>query len=119
MQKDEVKNISLFDYKGRPSWGKSIPLGIQHVLAMIVGNVTPAIMVAAATGILVDERTLLVQTGLLIAGIATFMQIFAFKKIGANLPVIMGASFSYIPVLLAIGQNLESQPFLEHSLLDH
>lgn len=103
MKKNEAGNTSLFDYEGKPSWAKSIPLGIQHVLAMIVGNVTPSIMVAAATGITMDERTLLVQTGIFIAGIATFMQLFAFKQIGAKLPVIMGISFSYIPVLLAIG----------------
>ena len=105
MKNNKPTNTSLFDYEGKPSWGKSIPLGIQHVLAMIVGNVTPAIMVAAATGITMDERTLLVQTGLLVAGLSTLMQIFTFKKIGANLPVIMGASFSYIPVLLAIGSE--------------
>lgn len=105
MKKNEAGNTSLFDYEGKPSWAKSIPLGIQHVLAMIVGNVTPSIMVAAATGMTMDERTLLVQTGMFIAGIATFMQLFAFKQIGAKLPVIMGISFSYIPVLLAIGSE--------------
>lgn len=105
MKKNVAGNTSLFDYEGKPSLAKSIPLGIQHVLAMIVGNVTPSIMVAAATGMTMDERTLLVQTGLLIAGIATFMQLFAFKQIGARLPVIMGISFSYIPVLLAIGSE--------------
>jgi len=81
MKKNEAGNTSLFDYEGKPSWGKSIPLGVQHVLAMIVGNVTPSIMVAAATGMTMDERTLLVQSGFFIAGIATFMQLFAFKKI--------------------------------------
>lgn len=105
MDTSNVKNTSLFNYEGKPSWGKSIPLGIQHVLAMIVGNVTPSIMVASATGISMDETTLLVQTGMLIAGLATFMQLFSFKKIGAKLPVIMGVSFSYIPVLLAIGSE--------------
>ena len=52
MKKNVAGNTSLFDYEGKPSLAKSIPLGIQHVLAMIVGNVTPSIMVAAATGIL-------------------------------------------------------------------
>lgn len=103
MNKNKATNTSLFDYEGKPGWGKAIPLGVQHVLAMIVGNVTPSIMVAAATGISMDERTLLVQSGMFIAGLATFMQLFAFKKLGAKLPVIMGISFSYIPVLLAIG----------------
>ena len=33
-----------------PPLGKAIPLGIQHVLAMFVSNVTPAIIVAGAAG---------------------------------------------------------------------
>ncbi|ETA79788.1 uracil-xanthine permease family protein [Youngiibacter fragilis] len=105
MNTKNTTNTSLFDFFGKPAWGKAVPLGIQHVLAMIVGNVTPSIMVAATTGLTVDERTLLVQTGMFIAGLATFMQIFSFKRIGAKLPVIMGVSFSYIPVLLAIGKE--------------
>ena len=33
-----------------PPLGQAIPLGIQHVLAMFVSNVTPAIIVAGAAG---------------------------------------------------------------------
>ena len=33
-----------------PPLGHAIPLGIQHVLAMFVSNVTPAIIVAGAAG---------------------------------------------------------------------
>ena len=32
---------ALFDFYGKPSIGQSLPLAIQHVLAMIVGCVTP------------------------------------------------------------------------------
>ena len=34
-----------------PPLGKAVPLGIQHVLAMFVSNVTPAIIVCGAAGI--------------------------------------------------------------------
>ena len=37
---------ALFDFYGKPSIGQSLPLAIQHVLAMIVGCVTPSIIVA-------------------------------------------------------------------------
>ena len=33
-----------------PPLGQAIPLGIQHVLAIFVSNVTPAIIVAGVTG---------------------------------------------------------------------
>ena len=37
---------ALFDFYGKPSFGQVMPLAIQHVLAMIVGCVTPSIIVA-------------------------------------------------------------------------
>ena len=37
---------ALFDFYGKPSFGQVMPLAIQHVLAMIVGCVTPYIIVA-------------------------------------------------------------------------
>ena len=40
----------LRDPNYTPGLGKAIPLGIQHVLAMFVSNVTPAIIVAGAAG---------------------------------------------------------------------
>ena len=49
---------ALFDFYGKPSIGQSLPLAIQHVLAMIVGCVTPSIIVAlrrSFTGRLCDS----------------------------------------------------------------
>ena len=40
----------LRDPNYTPPLFKAIPLGIQHVLAMFVSNVTPAIIVAGAAG---------------------------------------------------------------------
>ena len=42
---------ALFDFYGKPSIGQSLPLAIQHVLAMIVGCVTPSIIVAGVAGL--------------------------------------------------------------------
>ena len=42
--------VDLRDPNYTPPLAKAIPLGIQHVLAMFVSNVTPAIIVAGAAG---------------------------------------------------------------------
>ena len=96
-------NSSLFDLKGVPSLKKAMPLSLQHLLAMIVGNVTPAIIVAGITGIDLSDRTLLVQCSLFIAGISTLLQLYPIWKFGSGLPVVMGVSFAYVPTLTAIG----------------
>ncbi|MDZ5034563.1 solute carrier family 23 protein, partial [Clostridium perfringens] len=78
---------------------------LQHLLAMIVGNVTPALIVAGATGLDLSDKTLLVQCSFFIAGIATLMQLYPVWKIGSGLPMVIGVSFTYVPTLIAIGST--------------
>lgn len=98
-----TKNTSVFDLDGIPTLDKAIPLSLQHVLAMIVGNITPAIIVAGTVKLGTADKTLLVQCAMFIAGIATLIQLYPIGRIGSRLPVIMGVSFAYVPTLIAIG----------------
>ncbi|MBW9149836.1 purine permease [Clostridium sp. CM028] len=93
----------LFQYDGKPSLKEIIPLGMQHVVAMIVGCVTPALIIAGVANLTAADKILLVQSSLFFAGIATLIQIFPLGKvIGSRLPVIMGVSFAYVPTLTTI-----------------
>lgn len=99
---------SVFRYEGIPAAGQLIPLGLQHVVAAIVGIVTPSILVANTCGIEGADRTLLIQVSLLVTAVATLLQLFPiFGRIGSRLPVIMGISFAYVPTLLAIGGQFD------------
>lgn len=97
------KNTSVFNVDGQPSIGKAAPLAIQHVLAMIVGNITPAIIVAGVVGLSSPDRTLLVQCALFVAGLSTLLQLYPIWKVGSRLPIIMGVSFAYVPTLISLG----------------
>ena len=100
---EENKKSQLFKFYGKLSLKELVPLGLQHVVAMIVGCVTPAIIVASAAGLDATDKILLVQSSLVFSGIATLIQIFAIgRKIGAKLPIVMGVSFAYVPTLTAI-----------------
>lgn len=94
---------ALFSYKGKIGAGKVAPLGLQHVMAAIVGIVTPAMMVADRCGLSPSDKTILVQVSLIISGLATLLQLFPIFRVGSGLPVIMGVSFAYVPTMLAIG----------------
>ncbi len=94
---------SVFELNGKPSLKESIPLALQHLVAMIVGCIAPSIIIAGVAGLDAQQTILLIQSGLFIAGIATLIQLFPlFKNIGAGLPLIMGVSFAYVPTLIAI-----------------
>ena len=98
---------ALFDFYGKPSFGQAMPLAIQHVLAMIVGCVTPSIIVAGVAGLSQQDSVILIQAALVMSALTTLLQLFPFIKtkwfaIGSGLPVMMGISFAYVPSMQAI-----------------
>ena len=99
------KRATVFQYEGVPPLGQMVPLGLQHVVAAVVGIVTTAIMIAGSCGITGADQTLLIQVSLLVTAVATLIQLFHIGPIGSRLPVIMGISFAYVPTLQAIGQQ--------------
>ena len=51
----------LFKVDGKTSVGETLPLALQHVVAMIVGCVTPAIIVAGVAGLSEQDSVILIQ----------------------------------------------------------
>lgn len=98
----------LFRLEGVPAAGQLVPLGMQHVVAAIVGVITPAILVANTCGLTEGDKTLLIQVSLVITALATLLQLYPVgRRVGSGLPVIMGISFAYVPTLLAIGGQFD------------
>lgn len=105
-----MKRGSIFELEGVPQISEALPLALQHVVAMIVGCVTPAIIVSGAAGLENKEQVLLIQSALVVAALSTLLQLFPIGKkggfaIGSGLPVIMGVSFAYVPSMQAIAQG--------------
>ncbi|MEJ6403157.1 uracil-xanthine permease family protein [Yoonia sp. 2307UL14-13] len=99
----------LRDPNYTPALQRAIPLGIQHVLAMFVSNVTPAIIVAGAAGFGFGsnspdfpELLYLIQMSMLFAGIATLLQTITIGPVGAALPIVQGTSFAFIPIMIPL-----------------
>jgi len=99
----------LRDPNYTPPVYKAIPLGIQHVLAMFVSNVTPAIIVAGAAGFGFGsnspdfpELLYLIQMSMLFAGVATLLQTITIGPVGAALPIVQGTSFAFLPIMIPL-----------------
>lgn len=85
----------------------AVPLGIQHVLAMFIGNVTPAIIVAGVAGFGYgsddpSDLIYLIQMSMLFAGITTLFQTVGAGPMGARLPIVQGTSFAFLPIMVPI-----------------
>ncbi len=99
----------LRDPNYTPALHKAVPLGIQHVLAMFVSNVTPAIIVAGAAGFGFGsnspdfpELLYLIQMSMLFAGVATLLQTVTLGPVGAALPIVQGTSFAFLPIMIPL-----------------
>lgn len=103
MKQCNYSREALFQLNGIPPLGMSVSLALQHLVAMIVGCVTPAIIIANALGLPQSERVLLIQVSLVISAVTTLIELFPIGgKLGSGLPVIFGISFAYLPSMQAI-----------------
>lgn len=99
----------LRDPNYTPPIATAVPLGIQHVLAMFVSNVTPAIIVAGAAGFGFGSNSpdfpqllYLIQMSMLFAGVATLLQTITVGPVGAALPIVQGTSFAFLPIMIPL-----------------
>lgn len=99
------REASIYELDGRVSLTKAIPLGIQHVLAMFLGNVSPLIIICGILDVPLETKTMLIQNAMFIAGICTLIQLYPIWKIGSGLPVVMGTSSGFIGTASAIGAS--------------
>lgn len=83
----------------------AIPFGLQHILAMFVANLTPITIIAAAAELSQGEIAVLLQNAMLVAGIATLIQLFPLWRVGSRLPIVMGVSFTFVTVLSTVAVN--------------
>ena len=102
-QKKEVCVENIYKLDGRVPVAKAIPFGLQHILAMFVANLTPIILIAAASGVSEKQQALLLQNAMFMAGIATLIQLYPLGRVGARLPIVMGVSFTFVTLLSYIG----------------
>ena len=90
---------ALFELNGKmPPLKYAFPMALQHLVAMIVGCVTPSIIISNMALLSPDQSVLLIQTSLISAAFGTFLEVF----LGAKLPMIMGVSFAYLASMQAI-----------------
>ena len=99
----------LRDPNYTPPITQAIPLGIQHVLAMFISNVTPAIIIAGAAGFGFGSNSpefpnliYMIQMSMLFAGAATLIQTIGIGPVGARLPIVQGTSFAFLPIMIPL-----------------
>lgn len=102
------KNVeNVFQLDGQVPLMTAIPFGLQHILAMFVANLAPITLIASAAQPALSQQdiAMLVQNAMIVAGIATFIQLYPVWKVGSRLPIVMGVSFTFVTILTTIAAN--------------
>ena len=109
-----IKNIELekaaYDFKAKMPLRQAIPLGLQHVFAMFVGNLTPLLIITSACGLaggeFADLQISLLQNAMFVAGIVTLVQLFSIGPVGGQVPIIMGTSSGFLGVFNSVAASM-------------
>lgn len=116
-KKDERNDDSLiYQLDGKPRLYIALPLGLQHVLAMFVGNLAPVLIISGVVSSMTKElivspeqKLVMVQCAMFVSGLATLLQLYPVKigkfQIGSGLPIVMGTSFIFVPTITLIGMQ--------------
>ena len=109
--KNNIKlSDAAFKLDGKMPLSQAIPLGLQHVMAMFVGNLTPILVITGACGIaggeFADLQVTLIQNAMLVAGLVTLVQLFAIGPIGGKVPIVMGTSSGFIGVFNSVAATM-------------
>jgi NCS2 family nucleobase:cation symporter-2 len=109
---DDRKNL-IYQLDGRPPFLVAFPLGLQHVLAMFTSNLAPCFILAGVVGLDGPGKIIMVQCAMFVSGVTTFFQLYPFPlfgrksklpRIGAELPIVMGTAFAFVPTSITIGK---------------
>lgn len=101
------KNYSSpYELEGRIPLGQAILYGLQHVMAMFVGNLTPVLLITGACALDGGLQLQIIQNAMLMAGIITLVQLFTIGPVGARLPIVMGTSSGFIGVCSGVAATM-------------
>lgn len=110
MRKTHELSENVFKLDGKVPLKQAIPLGLQHVMAMFVGNLTPLLIITGSCGIaggeFADLQLHLLQNAMLVAGLVTLVQLFSIGPVGGNVPIIMGTSSGFIGVFNSVAATM-------------
>ena len=93
----------IYRLNDRPPVVEATLAAFQHVLAVLVGIITPPLIISNALSLELQEAAYLVSMSLLISGLATFIQVRRIGPVGSGLLSVQGTSFTFLGPIIATG----------------
>ena len=107
---EEEKDVFDLIYKldDNPPVKDGMFAALQHLLAIIVGIITPTLVIGGVLG-LGSEIPYLISMALIVSGVATFIQVKRIGPVGSGILSIQGTSFAFLGAILTAGFMVKNQ----------
>ncbi|OCX66107.1 xanthine permease XanP [Thioclava sp. SK-1] len=99
---DTSRSTLIYQLEDRPPPGPAALAAFQHLLASIVGIVTPTLVIGGVLG-LGEHVPYLISMAVFVSGVATFIQCRRIGPVGSGLLSLQGTSFAFLGAILAAG----------------
>lgn len=95
----------FYKVEEKPPMLASLLLAAQHLLAALGAIIAVPLVVGGVLGLSTQDKVVLVNAAMLVSGVVTFIQCKGVGNIGIRLPNVMGTSFTFVGVSIAIGME--------------
>lgn len=105
------KSELIYHLEDRPPLPQTIFAALQHLLAMFVAVITPALIICQSLGLPPADTQHIISMSLFASGVASLIQIRAWGPVGSGLLSIQGTSFNFVAPIIAGGLTLKGGGF--------
>ena len=108
MEQGNDKLELVYGLEDKPPPMESAYAALQHLLAIIVGIITPTLIIGGVLG-LGDRIPYLISMSLIVSGVATFIQAKRIGPVGSGLLSVQGTSLAFLGAILTAGFIVKGQ----------
>ncbi|OON36977.1 xanthine permease XanP [Izhakiella australiensis] len=98
----------IYRLEDRPPLPQTLFAALQHLLAMFVAVITPALLICQALGLPAADTRHIISMSLFASGVASILQIKTWGPVGSGLLSIQGTSFNFVTPLIMGGTALKN-----------
>ncbi|MBA0172547.1 nucleobase:cation symporter-2 family protein [Pectobacterium versatile] len=98
----------IYHLEDRPPLPQTLFAASQHLLAMFVAVITPALLICQALGLPAQDTQRIISMSLFASGLASILQIKTWGPVGSGLLSIQGTSFNFVTPLIMGGLALKN-----------
>ncbi|PIJ49315.1 xanthine permease XanP [Erwinia sp. OLTSP20] len=98
----------IYRLDDRPPLPQTLFAALQHLLAMFVAVITPALLICQALSLPAEDTRHIISMSLFASGVASILQIKTWGPVGSGLLSIQGTSFNFVTPLIMGGTALKT-----------